>query len=257
MNKPNQLVLIGGGTSVKEGISKGLWNKLNNRFTIGCNYSFNWFISTFQTYVDGNEQKDFYYKERNNMKDLPLIIGNKLKIPLLPNTIGISGATTYHRDLLHGVYKVSLSGIYALSLAIWLLDIGEIFILGMDYGELRKKDFEKFATSPQELGELTVKDEKGRAMTHWYQGKLEHRGIGQVSHFNSKGRVDKDYSIYEKEEKIKIYNVSLVSKIKQFEKISYDEFFKKLDNNKYDQTELRQWIRKKCIMELDEHILTY
>lgn len=257
MIKPKQLVIIGGGASIKKGISKGLWEKLKGKFTIGCNYSYRWFISTLQTYVDGDEQKDFYYKERENLAHLPLIIGNKLKIPLLPNTIGISGATAYHRDLKNGIYKISLCGIYALSLAIWLLDEGEIFMLGMDYGEFRKKEYEKLATSPQELSDLTIKDSKGRALTHFYQGELEHRGIGKVSHFNTKGRVDNDYVPFAEETKVKIYNVSLVSKIKTFEKISYDKFFELLNNERIDQTELRQQIRKRIITELDEHILRY
>ena len=50
--RPTQLVILGGGASMKEGISKGLWNKLKDRFTLGINYSFNWFKSTLQTYVD-------------------------------------------------------------------------------------------------------------------------------------------------------------------------------------------------------------
>ena len=39
--KPSQLIILGGGTSIKEGIEKGLWDKIKNRFVIGTNYSFN------------------------------------------------------------------------------------------------------------------------------------------------------------------------------------------------------------------------
>ena len=256
---PHQLFVIGGGASLKQGISKGLWQKLVGKYTIGCNYSYKYFDSTILTYVDGTEQKDFYNQERENLKNLPLIIGHTVPKPL-PNTITISGNNPhYSRDLKGGCYKYSLCGLYALSLGIWLLDEGEIFLLGMDFGELRKKDYEKFATSPKELHDLSFKDKNGKFLTHFYQEEFNHRGIGEVTHFNCKGRVEENYSPYKNEKKCKIYNVSLVSKIPEdiFEKISYDRFFELLDKEIYNQEDLRKEIKEKIIKELDPHIITY
>ena len=40
-----QIIIVGGGTSIKEGISKGLWSKLDNKYTFGLNYSYKYFFN--------------------------------------------------------------------------------------------------------------------------------------------------------------------------------------------------------------------
>ena len=50
------------------------------------------------------------------------------------------------------------------------------------------------------------------------------------------------------EQKIKIYNVSPLSKIPVFEKINYTTFFNMLDKNIYNQEELREIIKQKIII---------
>ena len=58
--KSNQLIIIGGGASITEGIKKGLWKLLKGKFTLGLNYSYHYYPnSTCQIYVDN----DFYTKE--------------------------------------------------------------------------------------------------------------------------------------------------------------------------------------------------
>ena len=238
---PKQIVIIGGGASVKEGIQKGLWKKISSKWTIGLNYSFNYFDSTMLCYVDN----DFYNKQIEKLEKLPLIVGKTHKFKCLPNTIMLNTGNKYIRDLSTGVYKSSLVGIFALSLSIYLLNEGEIFLLGYDYGELRTEKFTKELKNPKELKEVTVKDKKNRAITHFYQGKIEHRGVGKVSYYNSHGRAKNDFKVYKNENEVKIYNVSLVSKITQFPKISYEEFFKKLDGKSYNQDIIRKVIIQK------------
>ena len=120
-----------------------------------------------------------------------------------------------------------LSPLLLYSLAIYLLDIGEIFLLGYDCGNIE-----------------TTLDDKGRKITHFYQGsQINHRGIGKTSWYDTRGRVEKDFSVFQNETKIKIYNVSPKSKINNFEKISYEQFFSKLDINLYNQDELRKQIK--------------
>ena len=226
--KPSQLIIIGGGTSMKEGLSKGLWDKLKDRFTLGINYSFHYFKSTLQTYVD----LDFYSNEWDDLENLPLIVGKYHKLiekEIIGKTIMLNiNPKTYVRDLSTGVYKSSLCGLFSLSLGIHLLDKGEIFLLGFDHN------------SSSDGG----KDKEGKLLTHFYQGKIKHRGIGKVNYYKAKGRADRDFGVYSEEKKIKIYNVSIDSKINTFPKISYDKFFSMLDNNVHDQMRLRQLIRK-------------
>jgi len=223
MNKPNQLIILGGGTSLREGISKGLWDKLQNTWTFGLNYSYKYFASTCQLFIDDK----FYTGQKEELAKLPLIIGRNRQIKTLPNTILLPASNSkYDRDLLCGVYKASLVGIFALSLAIKILDKGEIYLLGYDYSGQGK-------------------DNKGRANTHFYQGEINHRGIGKINYYDMKGRAGKDFGVYKDEKKIKIYNVSPKSHINIFDKISYEDFFKKLDKKQYNQDLLRTEIKNK------------
>ena len=81
----------------------------------------------------------------------------------------LSSISKYSRDIRHGVYKSSLVGLFALTLGIFFLDEGEIYLLGYDYG-------------------AQGKDGKKRNRTHFYQEdtKHAHRGIGKVNYYNSK-----------------------------------------------------------------------
>jgi len=219
--KPNQLIILGGGSSISKGISKGLWNKLKNHFVIGINYSYHHFKDpTIQIYLDYK----FYNKNKEALDKLPLII-TKTGKQLPSNTIQIKTCSTYHRDVRKGCYKGSLSGIYTVSLAIYLLDIGEIFLLGYDFCGIGK-------------------DKKGRAKTHYYED-IEHRGRGKINYYGSITRHSKDFAPFMNEKKVKIYNVSLQSKITNFPKISYDQFFKMLDKKQFNQDELRKYMKEK------------
>jgi len=223
--KPGQLIIIGGGTSIREGIDKNLWNKLEGKFTIGTNYSFNYHISTILCYLDNK----FFQEQKENLQTLPLIITKDHKNNQLSNNIMMKLNNKGSRNLNNGVYKGSLTGIFALSLAVYLLDEGEIFLLGYDYGA---------------SGYNTAQDGKTKhAITHFYQGKLHHRGVGKVNYYNTKDRAKRDFEPFEKEKKIKIYNVSMASNIPTFPKISYEEFFQKLDDKKFCQSYLRAYTR--------------
>ncbi len=224
--KPKQLIILGGGASIKEGISKGLWKKLDGKFVIGCNYSFNYYISTIQCYLDDK----FFDEQKEALKKLPLIITKPhQKQRMLNNQIMIKITSNGSRDLTKGVYKGSLTGIFALSIGRYLLDKGEIFLLGYDFGA---------------QGNITASDGKTKkGITHFYQGELNHRGIGKVNYYNASGRAERDFSFFAREKKIKIYNVSLNSSIPTFTKISYDDFLKKLDNKTYCQSWLRAYTK--------------
>ncbi len=232
---PTQIILLGGGSSITEGIQKGLWKKLENKFTIGINYSYHHLNSTLQVYLDYK----LYNENKKDMDKLPLIITKTgKKLPL--NTTQLKSISTYHRDVRQGCYKGSLSGIYSVSLGIHLLNEGDLFLLGYDYDPLKDKN-----------GKY-IKDKKGRFITHYYQnmpdknGKIiEHRGIGKVNYYGARGRADRDFGVYKQEKKVHIFNVSLQSKINTFPKISYDQFFKMLNKNTFNQNELRTFVKNK------------
>ena len=241
MNKiPDTLILIGSGSSVKEGISKGLWDKIQNKFTLGLNFSFNHFNSTALGFVDHN----FYEENKEKLDKLPLVLGaehRKLN-NTSENVIKLPRSSKYCRDgVRQGFYKTSLSGLYFLSFAIWLLDVGTIYMIGMDFGAPMAIDF------PKRKVEVDT-DVHGKVITHYYQeeGKIKSRGFGKLNFYNSR-RMKDFYKVYENEKKVKIYNVSKISKIDVFEKITYDEFFSKLDNVNYNQDEIRESVKNKLL----------
>ena len=242
---PNKLIILGGGTSIRAGIKKGLWDKIRGQWVIGLNYSYKFFLnSTFHCWVDDV----FYIKQNKELSKLPLLIGqdkDTVRKKELSNTIFLPSQIRYKRNLSGGVYKTCLAGLWGLSLGIYLLDIGEIYLLGYDFGELRKKDFAKFMPNRRDLNNIMIKDKKGQPMTHFYQGKLYHRGIGRISFYNDKERIKNTFAVYKNEKKVKIYNVSLPSKLDTFPKISYDTFFTKLDGKQYDQEFIREYTKKR------------
>ena len=222
---PNNLIIIGGGASVREGIELGLWDKIQDKFTCGLNYSYKYFDSTFTAFVD----KDFYAKQRPELQKLPLIIGKSGGYNPSPNTIDLPTATRYTRDLQGGTYCASLTGIFALSLGIFLVDVGTIYLLGYDFGEYHTKNIEDKPLTQENFDTVTYDNHK-RLITHFYQGEFNHRGIGKTSYYSHKNRPRDKFSVYAKETKVKIYNVSENSRIpsKILEKISYKTFFEKL-----------------------------
>ena len=207
--KPNQLIIIGGGYSITEGVKYGLKSTLRGRFTCGINYSYRYFNTTFLACMN---YTDFYNVNRKELAKLPLIVSCNRPHPsiLEDNTILVKK-------------NYMLSGIFAINVGMRLLEEGEIFLLGYDYSAINNK-------------------------THFYQGEINHRGIGKDNYYN-RGFEERDFERFSHDKKIKIYNVSMNSKINVFSKISYNEFFKKLDNEQYNQKDLVEEIKRKLYNE--------
>ena len=212
MNKPKQLIIIGSGYSLNEGITKGLKAKIENKFTCGINYSYRYFNASYLCCMN---YTDFYDARRKELKKLPLII-----------TCNRPHPSKWERNTILINKNFALSGILALYIGI-LLEPKEIFLLGYDFSDDKK-----------------IKDKQNRPLTHFYQGDIEHRGIGKSQYYNYPGHAERDFRQFKNSE-IKIYNVSLDSKIEVFPKISYDEFFHMLDNKTYNQKELVKQVCKK------------
>jgi hypothetical protein len=240
-----QAIILGGGTSVLEGIHTGLFNKIRNKFTVGLNFSHHYFPSTLLMYVD----ETFVQSQKPHLNNLPLVIGKECSgVTLSDNHYHFPTCPDYTRDCHKGIYKSTLVGLFALSFLIYVMDEGDIFLLGYDYGATYSRS--------------------GKPITHWYQsGQIEsiytgkpenipHRGIGKVNWYealhrdstNSKPipRAEHEFGVYGSESKIRIYNVSPASKISTFPKINYEQFYQMLDAQSCDQDALRQEVRLKA-----------
>lgn len=265
MNK--QLIIIGGGTSINEGIKQELWPKLVDRWTVGINSSYKFFKPTVLSFMDS----EFYKNNINELKDLDLIIGrydaDNYKLQL-PNTILIEGSHKVEvRNNEKKIFYKHITGQFTLSLFINILDVGEIFLLGFDCGNIKipknneidripkmkrikaiselpleEIDINKIDTSKDDIIEYNNK--YYRAITHFYQRKVEHSGVGKINCYYD---TTTPYELFKPymNEKIKIYNVSSISRIPTtiFQKISYQEMFDKLEY-KDNQDKIREEIKK-------------
>jgi len=219
--KPKQLIIIGGGKSISEGIELGLWEALKDRFTIGCNYAYRYLDCTILTYVDPK----FQNKNWSGINNIPLKVSrNGSDMPKMSNVYYIPNSTIYHREakIREGLYSKFLTGVFSLSLAIKLLDIGEIFLLGYDSNTVFKKD-----------GARLIFDNNFHSIDEWHQ----------KVNYNSLPKYRNMFEVFRSEKKCKIYNVGKKSQLQTFDKITYLDFFDKLKGY-INQNELRKTIRR-------------
>lgn len=240
-----KVIIIAGGFSVLEGINKGLWQKLIENYfsnentevwSLNFSYKFMPFLPDRQVWID----RDFF---ENNIEDILILkknnvflstrINNKIRrLYFISDSITRRKLEEEFKDieqfktrcLLKKAHKENvifsgrqgLVGIASTSLAIQK-GFKEIFWLGMDYGT------------------QSINNKK----THWYQGlKVSHlfneeiksHGVGVPAHYRSE-KTDKvnymieDFDLFLQYQDVKIWNVSLISNIQPFEKITYEKFF--------------------------------
>lgn len=221
-------IIIGGGESIKTGIAQGLWEKIKNKFVIGCNSNFEDFSSTLNTFVDRN----FYESNKEELHNLPLVIcKNHGIIDEDEDLIKLLATHHYHgkKALENSIYCSTLVGLFSMTLAL-SLGVTELFILGMDWTRKHNR-----------------LDSNGKPITHYFQEeKRNHAGRGRT-HFYDTHEPIQYYKHYLNEKELKVWNVigEPESNIQCFDKISYEEFFKKIEATPdINQQELRQWIKK-------------
>jgi hypothetical protein len=212
-----RVIIIGGGSSLNEGIEKGLWNHIRDRETWSINYAFKampyvptkelWVDRTFfknnSTLLEGLYKNgvECITKENDFYKFIP-----EIKLFKHSNEYNPSNGTVYTGSL-------GLSGMFALSLAV-KQEYREIYLLGYDFGT------------------NSISNDN----THFYQGKFDYvsSGVGnpQVYRDTTSGNLKKsvrDWDVYKDYKSI--YNVSLVSNISSYPKLSWEEFFERIKTN--------------------------
>lgn len=212
----------------KNGIEPRLQWALNRNYSIGMNYFYKYGgKTTFTTSSDWQ----FYLDNKNTLALLDLIVcvkhGQLLKevwdnTVLLPFTHKYYGVDSWSK----GFYSSHLVSLFSLTLAI-ALGFKEIYLLGSDCCEVNGKTH-----FYQDVVDLKRKSKASPA-------RPQFRGVGkQGGNYNSspynnvKELNEKWFKPYLSEKDVKIYNVSPESKISIFPKIDYEEFYKRVENNK-------------------------
>lgn len=243
---PKECIIVGGGSSLKLADFQRLALTFSTKFTILNNYAYKQFEGTLLTCIDSDfykpsiealtlEKNPDYYDE---LAKLPLIIcidSNDMPKIKHSNTILLKPNSNYQREkcLINGFYTGNLTGIFALTLASYLMNYeGTIFLLGYDWTMRNKQEVDP------------LKYESNSTMQTHYYDNIKHRGIGYLGYYENHD--PHNFFKHFQEKKLKIYNVSLESNIETFDKIDYDDFYKLLSKEEVNQIELRESIKLSC-----------
>jgi hypothetical protein len=230
---PKEIIIWGGGSSIKEGLALGLKDKLKDKFVIGINFSMYHFLPTVLTFADNPFYKGIFFNDKphlidynhiEKLKQLPLIVGVRKTLTddeIFPNTVLVKKSLYFNENPLRDGFRYILGGIFALQLTGYLTDWNStVYCLGYDWTK--------------------------KGTTHYYKD-INHRGINKTSWYKTHSP-DKGFDYFLNKPNFKVYNVSLNSNIECFEKINYKQMFEMLSEEKYNQKNLRQEVKEKlCI----------
>lgn len=244
---PKRCIIFASGASVLQGLLLGLSNYLEREIVFSINDNIKFFYPTVAIFGDWTAYKDRF----DLYKIHPLVvgrydshIGNHVEGALpCPKHDGLillkaSGKWNGIEGLTKGLYSAILTGAFTLNLAI-CLGFKQIFLLGFDNCEVNGK-------------------------THWYQDVYNagqytdyegkpYTGVGKcsptqynTSFYNHEDKIINNlWQPFTSVDDVKIYNVSLESRINVFDKIGYCSFLKILNENplEINQEETQKEIR--------------
>jgi len=281
MFNDTQIIIAGSGASVlfTDKLDTRLKEIIESNVSIGINYFAKYGCSTTFT-LFGDYQ--FYFENEEWLKDLGLIIGklsDQVKEKELPNTILLPGGRYYFgmdswkinkkqcldckefypsgkssiercnkcKTILQpvGFWHHHLSGIWSITLAL-CLGFKEIYLLGYDCCEINGKTH-----FYQNIVDLTQKKKcDGRPLFSGIGKKTTGKKDYNTCTYNDIEKTnDYWYGPFKDIKEAKIYNVSPESMLNVFSKITYEEFFVKVQNNNIDQDltrkEIVEYIKEK------------
>ncbi len=265
MDTSKPIIICGSGASIPflnsqfnhNGFQHGLPMKLETiikgNYSIGLNYLWKFGCKTTLTMFNDWQ---WYVDNSRAIKKLPLIVGaydpslkNRNIDRTHSNTIllnvdnkGYYGKEAWGKSF----YARQLVGIFAINLAI-CLGFKNLYLLGYDCKEINGKTH--FYQSVANLSKSTPIYVRGKLKDN----RMHYGGVGKkedgkykTSTYNDEGgHLNKKwFAPLAKEKHINIYNVSPDSAITVFPKLSYDEFYTRVQNNHIDQMEAQEEIKK-------------
>jgi len=243
----NRCIIMASGASIKHGVTLGLSNYLEREVTFSINDNIKFIDSTVAVFGDWTAYRDrfdLFSKHPLTIGRFDMHIGKHIEgatpCPKHEGLILLQGSGQYNgiEGLKLGLYSPVLTGAFTLSLTI-RLGFKQIFLLGFDCGGIGTSTH--WYDQNKEAGHFTN-----------YEGK-PYTGVGKDSNNNYKTsfynnddiRINDLWKPFEIEP-VKIYNVSLDSRINVFDKIGYCSFLKILKDNpiEVNQSEVQKEIKE-------------
>jgi hypothetical protein len=240
-------IIIASGASIRSGIELGLSNYLEREVTFSINDNIKFIDSTVAMFGDWccyRDRFDLFSKHPLTIGRFDMHIGRSIEgatpCPKHDSLILLQGSGKYHgaEGLSKGLYSSVLTGAFTLNLAI-RLGFKQIFLLGFDCCEINGSThwYDNVEGAGQFLnyeGKPTSgvgKDEQGNYNTSFYNSSDDNLNL-----------LWKPFQV----EDATIYNVSLESRITEFQKIGYQSMFTILNQNKIkvNQLEVQKEIRQ-------------
>lgn len=208
-------IIVGGGSSVSEGIKKGLWDKVKHLDIAACNNAVIHmpYIPKYAVYIDKTPlQPDVIKKvlETDCIRVTQLFhdFRDDNKIVRFKIFHDLDEEGKFERALERGYLfagKRKFTGVFAISFALYA-GYDRIYLLGFDWNLGKNKEVEWYH------------DDEDPKHTEYKRGIF-------IDEKTNKPKTDagEHFDIFKG--KATIYNVSLISAIPSFPKISYNEFF--------------------------------
>ncbi len=221
----------------KHGLEPKLEEIIKHNYSIGLNY---WFKYGCETTFNTSGDWQFYEENTKELKELPMLVVShdpqlvNAKIDrthentlVLPHSGKYNGRDSWKK----GFYSRQLIGIFSLSLAI-NLGFKEIYLLGYDCCEVHgQTHFYQGVVNLQEHTKLYIKGQL-KDKRFRFRGVGKNKNGYKTSTYNSEELLNKKwYKPFMIEKKVNIYNVSEESAITLFPKLSYEDFYKKVNTN--------------------------
>lgn len=234
--KSKDCFLVGGGKSVREGIATGLWDFLEGKDWWSLNYSamFAECTPTREVFIDEKfykENKEYIHKLSETVpiycREFQSIKNNTLKCTMYDKSKGrFLTVKEMKQSNSLSVSEMGMTGEFALSLAV-LEGYERIYIAGFDFGVSDPNDKD---THWYQYG---LKNDPKKSRSHWWNQtcKLFSTGVGNPGTYFENNKLKKAIEFYNNYTTIhkQIYNVSMVSNITAFPKITYEQMYKMVE----------------------------
>jgi len=261
MDTNSPIIIAGAGNSIpflnsqfyKSGFGFPIQLKqiIKYNYSIGLNYFYKYGCdTTFTSFADWQWYEDNY----KYLKELPLLIGcyhpqliKEDYCKMYENTILLKhGGKYFGKDSwTNSFYCTQLVGLFAITTAV-ALGFKEIYLLGYDACEINgQTHFYQGVANLNKITPIYVNGVLKIERKHFRGVGKKENGKYNTSSYTYPQLLNKTwFRPFYDDKSIKIYNVSPDSAITLFEKISYEDFYKKFDKFKYiDQQKARQEIK--------------